>query len=498
MRHKTAFLLVLSGVLLIELAWSLVVPPFRGLDEHDHAYRADSVASGAWRPDGRPAENGGGGLVPVRSTVVEAAKPVCEYLPYPGPDNCRAVATTSDPDRVLVASSAFNYNPVFYGVVGSAALPFDGVTALLAMRAAAGLICAVLIALAFLLCRVHFAGPWMAAGMAIVLTPTTTYSLMVAAPNGLELAAAVLAWVALLAIANKIRGSDYVPVHLFALAVMGLATIATLRSIGPLWVTVIVLITAVHVPAQKLRSAVVSRPGAYLVSTGVVVTACLGGIGWTLTSGTNDPGDGGGGGSDAPWSKLFGFLIVWVMQIVGVFPTRNEFAPVMVYVLALAAGGLLVLVGVRYAARRLRLAMALVLLGSICIPAGLTLITYEELGYVWQGRYGWPLSMGLPLVAGWALAASPRSPPVLLRLLPLVCFACVAGATAIGQVAVLQNELRKIPGEYDPDWTAPHAFVVAALTFVGFGLLVFVMRAERPRLPSPVPKQRSAWPTRLG
>src|SRR4051812_17846045 len=41
--------LVLLATLLAQAAWILAVPPFRGMDEFDHAFRAAGVASGQWR-----------------------------------------------------------------------------------------------------------------------------------------------------------------------------------------------------------------------------------------------------------------------------------------------------------------------------------------------------------------------------------------------------------------------------------------------------------------
>lgn len=47
--RRFAFLVFL-GALLMQAAWIVAVPPFRGSDEFDHAYRAASVADGAWMP----------------------------------------------------------------------------------------------------------------------------------------------------------------------------------------------------------------------------------------------------------------------------------------------------------------------------------------------------------------------------------------------------------------------------------------------------------------
>ena len=40
--------LLFLGTLLLQSAWILTLPPFRGTDEFDHAFRAAQVAGGDW------------------------------------------------------------------------------------------------------------------------------------------------------------------------------------------------------------------------------------------------------------------------------------------------------------------------------------------------------------------------------------------------------------------------------------------------------------------
>ena len=47
-----------------------------------------------------------------------------------------------------------------------------------------------------------------------------------------------------------------------------------------------------------------------------------------------------------------------------------------------------------------KLAMATVVTMAVAIPVLVTLLTFENHGYAWQGRYELPLLFGLPLIAG--------------------------------------------------------------------------------------------------
>ena len=126
------------GLLLIELGWVLAVPPFRGVDEWDHAYRASAVAHGQWVAPPTEATRGTGAIVQAEPDIVAAAQPECQRLDYTGDAEC--VGTRVD-DHVEIASGAGRYHPLFYAVVGSPTLLLDGVAALYAMRMVALFLC---------------------------------------------------------------------------------------------------------------------------------------------------------------------------------------------------------------------------------------------------------------------------------------------------------------------------------------------------------------------
>ena len=139
--------LVLLATLLAQAAWILAVPPFRGMDEFDHAFRAAGVASGQWRLHDQ-AEGGRGLLVDVPDDLVAASQGQCEGLAYIVPETCDGDGPGTEPGTVRATTSAANYEPVYYWVVGTAGEPFSGAHSLYAMRAMAALLCAIVLALA--------------------------------------------------------------------------------------------------------------------------------------------------------------------------------------------------------------------------------------------------------------------------------------------------------------------------------------------------------------
>ena len=153
---------VLLGSMLLQAAWVLALPPFRGIDEFDHAYRAAAVADGQWLPVGphrRRTAAASCSVVP--AGMVEDAGPVCRALEYTGQlqlrarrDAGRRTGRSSRPrPRATTRSST--------GCSGTAARPFDGAAALHAMRLTNALLCSLVLA----------AGAWVTARWARTVWP---------------------------------------------------------------------------------------------------------------------------------------------------------------------------------------------------------------------------------------------------------------------------------------------------------------------------------------
>ena len=81
---------MLAAALLVQAAWILALPAFRGIDEFDHVYKAAAVAHGQLL-DEAPPETGRGGLIPVPEDVVAAASAMCDSYDYTGRGNCHPV-----------------------------------------------------------------------------------------------------------------------------------------------------------------------------------------------------------------------------------------------------------------------------------------------------------------------------------------------------------------------------------------------------------------------
>jgi hypothetical protein len=460
-----ALALIVIGILLLQAVWILTVPPFRGLDEIDHAYRAAAVAGGQWRAT-EPAEAGRGNLVSVPGSLVDAAHEQCELQGYPGPDNCNAVRSTPD-GRVLVASSASAYPPGFYWIVGTVARPFEGAGALYAMRVATAALSLIFIALGvWALSRLPTR--WPLVGMVVAATPVLVYSTAIVAPNGVEMAAGIALWSSLLAMGEP----DSRPsTGLAWCAIASAVVLSSLRMLGPLFVVMIVATVAL-LKWRSLWRVVRARPrlvavGAVLVLASTAVQAALM-YDTAVSDLTSEP-------PANPTAFSWVNVIVWPLQAIAAFPSQGQAGATVVYPVVLLIFGALVGYAWRVGSRGERRAIVASLVASYCLPFVATLLTLGSIGSIWQGRYGLPYSVGIVLVSAWViLQRSPLARVPKRLLVPLAVAYGVAVSACL--IKIRMKEMKEsLASSGDPAWLAPSPVVIVLM--VSVATLCFVVAA---------------------
>jgi hypothetical protein len=461
-------LLVIAGLMLLQAAWILTIPPFRGADEFDHAYRAAAVAGGEWVA-GPAAEDGRGLLVEVPESLVTAAHDQCASLDYTGPDNCSPAAEVSD-GRVLVASGAAGYYPAFYWVVGTAAAPFEGATALYAMRITAAALCLLFLGLAVVATRA-LPGRWPMAGLLLAATPVLIYSTTLPAPNGLEMSAALALWTSLMAIAQN--GQSRAETTLLWVAIVSAMVLGSLRLIGPIFMLLIVA-TVAALQWRGIRDVIRRRTRTVLVGSLLVGASVASFAAWILGLWTHT---GGGSSEEKGRGALrVSDLVAWPFQTIAAFPLRNETGAAIVYPVVLA----LVVLLLMFATRRSTLWDRTVMYGSLALalllPVVLTLATLEGRGVIWQGRYGLPYAVGFILIASYlASQRGGNQLPWKVTVPALTLYGVAIGACLL---KVRGNELsNNQASRSDATWHAPWPLLLVALTAAA--MVVFLIALSR-------------------
>jgi len=461
--------LCVLGMLLIQFAWLLASPPFSGIDEIDHTYRASSLSQGDLRPLGEFADpdEAWGDLVAVRSDVARAAHQPCLLVAYYGKANCTPVGAGPHADTSLVASSAARYNPVFYVIEGAAAEPFSGYHYVYALRVAAALLCTAMIG-AGIWCLLTFARTrWPVALFLLATTPMTLYSTTVAAPNGLEMVSGLTLWAALIGLfCSTSRPTPGERRVLLTTAAVSGATLVTVHTLGPLWLGLIAIVVLVLARPARVWRRVRAHPAGHLAAAATVGLATLGSLAWVLSANTNDPASGEFGLEGSPFPKIFGGLILWPLQAIGAYPNRNDSAPMIVYALAVTVFVWVTVIAARQLRGRVLVAVLLLVALSFAVPFALTLATYAQIGLAWQGRYGLPFSAGYFLILGLALDQNPRPRP--LRSFPIgVAAAVLAAELAFSLHGVVERALEVALWRDNPHWYYPGMLVLVLAVVAG-------------------------------
>jgi hypothetical protein len=438
-------------MLLLQAAWILTVPPFRGSDEFDHVYRAAAVAEGQifvdeWASDGR------GLVLDVPRDIVSAAHFQCERLPYTGSANCPSSAGSSE--LIRASSGAGAYHPAYYWVIGTLAKPFDGAAALYAMRIVSAALCLLFIGLAAW-SATRIRSRWPLAGLVLAASPVLVYSTTIVAPNGLEMAAGLALWTALLAMIREPH-SRHVRV-LAGIAIAAAMVECTLRMLGPLFVALTVLCVVVsNVPVSRQ---ILRERGRLILGGAVPVTlAAAGGAAWVLANGQVNapPGPRGGGRVDVAQ------VVVWNLQTIAAFPQRAQAGAPVIYPVILALVGAMVGAAFLRSGRGVRRAIGLATVLTLLLPLALTFASMDGRGVIWQGRYLLPFSVGVVLLSGFALSHGSALRPRLMVIAP-----AAVGLTVGISACLLKVRREELAAGTEEAWHVPPAILLVALTVLG-------------------------------
>ena len=226
------------------------------------------------------------------------------------------------------------------------------------MRVAAAVLCCIFLALAAWSLTLWSRTRWPAVGLVATITPVAVYSTAVAAPNGIEMCAALAVWCALLGLTRD--HIDHATQRALVLASLpGALVLTTVRQLGPMW---LLLITATVVLLAPRQVWTVIKEHRRVVAAVVLATCAFtaASVGWMVVAG-QDTGPKIKGDFDDPVANAFLRMPVWLIQSIGVFPAKDEFAPPVVYAATIVALGAAFCLGMFLVRTRVRLAIAVVI-----------------------------------------------------------------------------------------------------------------------------------------
>jgi hypothetical protein len=388
-------------------AWTLATPIGAAPDEPAHLIKAASVARGEFIGE---RDRNGALTVQVPQYIAFTHAQTCYAFDEDVTADCMPPVPGDSNQLVDAPTTAGLYNPLYYLLTGWPSLIASDASGIYGMRLASGVLVGFMLALSFALVATWRRPVLPVIGLLTAVTPMVLFLSGTVNPNGLEVAATLTAFVAVLSV---VREPDVGSLPLRASVVFVAAAVAAnMRGLSLLWLAVAILAPLILLPSAHIMD-LARRRAVQFAAGGTLVAVVAAGV-WLLSSNslgnsisadepvTNAPAVG--------TSPFIGF--VWTMSLtfhyaqgmVGIFGWLDTPAPPFVYFTwAVLAGGLIVLAAIL--ARGRAFAFAGTLLGAVVLlPPILQGIYITEGGVIWQGRYILPLFVCLVVAVAVVLA----------------------------------------------------------------------------------------------
>ena len=386
---------------LLTTLWSLASPLISVPDEQAHVIKAASVVRGQLQGESGTAQ-GERSQVEVPLFIASTdGLPSCFAWKQLIPASC-SPPLSSGTTMVKAPTSAGNYNPMYYEVIGLPSLFLTGAKAIYAMRVVSGLLSAAFVALA-LVCLAglrRWRLPVFVGSLA--LTPMVFFLSGAVNPNSLEIATSMSLFAALCLTWDRIDAGNAWKGPLAAAAVSAVV-LANTRAASLLWLGLAVIASLLLFGYRPLLSVLKQRFGWIMV--GVVAVGCALSLLWLRVA--NSLQNLMGQGIDATPTQIVTIMLdrtfefaVGYVSFLGWLDTPGPPGTLAVWA-ALIIGAIAVPLSV--ADRAGRLTVAFLTAAVIFLPPLLQIPLAKDVGLIWQGRYILALVVVLVTACGVAM-----------------------------------------------------------------------------------------------
>lgn len=392
------WLLAFAGFFLLQAAWAFALPYDGPADEQAHGLRAAAVVHGELLA---PSDS-------VQLTPNSLFRHYCFEMKVEVAADCAKEPggdSTMTPHKVGAAA----YNPVYYALAGWPLRFWPNWTGILLTRLLTGAAIAALLAAAVVSACRWTRHRGVLAGLLVAISPMAISLGGAINPNGVEVAGGVALFAGLIPLLLEPRPELNRP----AVILSGIAAsvLVTPRGLGVMWlgvvgVSVLIGSTRPHVRAL-LRERLVR---VWLAVTAVSVVAALA---WDVVArplGTPAPADLG---MTTTSIIKTAFLDVWpniANQLVGIPGWSEVLEPRLVYVVWFMAVGLVLLGGFTLGARRQKLQLLLLFVGTFVPMLAWEMLWANQGGWFSQGRYFLAAAVGLPILGAYTMARRGLTP----------------------------------------------------------------------------------------
>jgi hypothetical protein len=401
-RTRRLWALAFVAFFMLGAAWTFASPYDAPPDEQEHVVRAAGVVYGDVMPAPGDAFRGSGTFQMVPKSLIQIR---CFHGDATKTAQC-ATGPRGSQTLTRVGSYTGRYNPVYYAVVGWPLRFWPNWTGLYLARLLTTAICAMFWATALTAGLRWRRYRSLAVGAIVGITPMALSLAGSVNPNAVEAAAGALLFAALIPVLVDAKG----PVSRVALWQSGIAaaTIATVRFAGPIWVAGVLGVLLLG--AGRERLAELARSRAAWVWAGLVGLATLLSGVWTIIEKAYVlvplPTDHKYDLFHALVLEIFGRAAVITIQMIGVFGYLDTQMPLVFYLVWAMLAGVLILAAVAFGRTVDRWRVLGILALTYGVPVVSEAVSANVNGFGTQGRYLLVTSVGVTMLAGYALARS--------------------------------------------------------------------------------------------
>ncbi|GAA2615893.1 DUF2142 domain-containing protein [Actinomadura fulvescens] len=501
-RARLITILAFLGFFGVGAGWAVAMPWDGAPDEQAHITRAVGVVGGGLTAppanvvvDGQPRPLSG-----VWQTVPAGAfrtSPPCFAFKPRQPANCLKPSPANPERPVQRFSATGRYQPTYGAVVGWPLKWWPNETGLVLARLVSVALAAGFLTAAVRSILIWSRRPFLLAGLLVATTPMTMHLAGAVNPNGLEIAAAIAMWTALIPL---VLGAGPPDRRLLVLLAVSASVVACVRPAGPMFVALaggVLLATA-----GRERLIRLARDKRVWITTAEVALAGLASGIWTLAMKATElvpvPGGAGLGPGDALRVVLIERIPFYLKSMVGLFGWVDVEMPGGFYAVWFAAVGFLAIAAFAAGGRADRWRLALTVLVAFGLPFQMDIFGAEENGMMAQGRYILPSAVGAALLAAYIIDERVVLTPALVRsstrwlaVLTLPLHLIALGYTMVRYQHGLNAQdpvLNPFSGIWRPSMGSGTALLVTTLGLVALGGLVWLVSRSplAPKVPAAI------------
>lgn len=367
----------------LSISWALVNPMFASPDEPVHMVRAQGVVRGDFK---EPYQTDG---IPISAVSCMA---------FDGKITADCMDLTWVDNSTPLDSTAETYPPLFHILAGVPSLFLHGLVGAYAMRIWMAVLCSSCFGIAATLLWRRNPRRWTVGGVVMATAPMVVFCASTVNPSGIAAALSAVIWAAGISV---IRPGDQTPVLFSRVALFAsLILFPLLRRDALFWEILILAVLALHMSRERIREFQKDRT-LFLVLGLTALNMIWVWFQWSSTatdSFVSNSAEQGGGSLSAGFGQVYTYLL----QMIGWFGWLDSPMTDQTFVMLMVGIGAFVVLGIASGPSPESHACAVLTAGIVVVPSIIGAVRHPY----FQGRYLFPLFVGLMLMAGQAIASS--------------------------------------------------------------------------------------------